>query len=65
MVEITPDPATGQRADRVTKYVWAPMLERLKLPAVRLYDARHGCATMLLEAGRPMKVVQENRGMPA
>ena len=50
------------RADGVTKYVWTPMLERLQLLAVRLYDARHSCATMLLEAGQPMKVVQEILG---
>jgi integrase len=28
-------------------------------PAVRLYDCRHTCATLLLEAGVPMRVVQE------
>jgi integrase len=44
------------------KYHWTPMLRRLKLAAVRLYDARHSCATMLLEAGQPMKVVQEILG---
>ncbi len=46
------------RADGVTKSAWTPMLRRLNLPRVRLYDARHSCATMLLEAGQPMKVVQ-------
>ena len=35
------------RADGVTKYDWTSMLRRLKLPAIRLYDARHSCATML------------------
>jgi integrase len=29
------------------------------LPIMRLYDARHTCATLLLEAGVPMRVVQE------
>lgn len=32
------------------------------LPSLRLYDARHTCATLLLEAGEPMKVVQEILG---
>lgn len=50
------------RADGVHKYHWLPMLRRVGLPAVRLYDARHSCATMLLEAGVPMKAVQELLG---
>lgn len=29
---------------------------------MRLYDARHSCATLLLESGVPMKVVQEVLG---
>lgn len=32
------------------------------LPPMRLYDARHTCATLLLEAGEAMKVVQEILG---
>jgi integrase len=56
--------ASGEpwRADGVYKYHWLPTLARLNLPRVRLYDARHSCATMLLESGVPMKVVQEMLG---
>jgi site-specific recombinase XerD len=50
------------RGDGVTKYAWGPTLARLKLPPVKLHGARHSCATMLLEAGVPMKVVQETLG---
>jgi integrase len=50
------------RRDGVYKYHWLPMLKRLGLPRVALKDARHSCATMLLESGVPMKVVQEILG---
>jgi integrase len=57
------DPRGGAlRGGGMYKYFWLPMLRRLKLPTVRLYDARHRAATMLLEGGGPMKVVQEVLG---
>jgi integrase len=37
-------------------------LSRLKLPAVTLYSLRHGHASLLLEAGVPLKVVSERLG---
>jgi integrase len=39
-----------------------PILERAKLPDIRLYDLRHGCATLLLGAGVNPKIVSERLG---
>lgn len=40
-----------------------PALERAKLPkSIRLYDLRHSCATLLLQAGENPKVVSERLG---
>ena len=46
----------------VYKYHWRPMLKRLGLPPVRLHDLRHSAATLWLEAGLPLKLVQELLG---
>jgi integrase len=50
------------RGDGVSKYHWRSMLKRLHLPPVRLHGAPHTCATLLLDAGVPMRVVQEMLG---
>ncbi len=39
-----------------------PLLQRADLPAVRLHDLRHTCATILLMAGKHPKYVQELLG---
>jgi integrase len=39
-----------------------PLLERAELPAIRLHDLRHTCATILLMAGKHPKYVQELLG---
>jgi len=46
----------------VYKYHWLPALRRAEVPPITLYAARHGAATMWLEAGLPMKLVQELLG---
>jgi integrase len=46
----------------VYKYHWRPTLTRLGLPTVRLHDLRHSAATLWLEAGLPLKLVQELLG---
>ncbi|MCX6021630.1 MAG: site-specific integrase [Chloroflexi bacterium] len=37
-------------------------LKRAGLPDIRLYDLRHTCATLMLQAGVPVKVVSERLG---
>lgn len=39
-----------------------PLLERAGLPAIRPYDLRHSCATLLLGTGENVKVVSERLG---
>jgi integrase len=39
-----------------------PLLKRAGLPAIRLHDLRHTCATILLVAGKHPKYVQELLG---
>jgi integrase len=46
----------------VYKYHWRPMLTRLGLPAIRLYDCRHTAATVMHEAGYDMKAIQATLG---
>jgi integrase len=46
----------------VYKYHWQPTLKRLGLPTIRLHDLRHSAATLWLEAGLPLKLVQELLG---
>jgi integrase len=46
----------------VYKYDWLPTLKRLVLPKVRILDLRHSVATLWLEAGLPLKLVQELLG---
>ena len=39
-----------------------PLLVKAKLPAIRLYDIRHTCASLLLSAGVNPKIVSERLG---
>ncbi len=41
---------------------WREAVARAGLPAIRLHDARHTAATMLLRAGVPVKVVAQRLG---
>jgi integrase len=56
--------ATGEplQGTVVYKYHWRPTLKRLGLSPVRLHDLRHSAATLWLEAGLPLKLVQELLG---
>jgi len=39
-----------------------PLLRRAGLSAIRFHDLRHGCGSLLLSEGVPVKVVQEILG---
>lgn len=41
---------------------WREAVKRAGLPAIRLHDARHTAATMMLRAGVPVKVVSQRLG---
>jgi len=46
----------------ITYRYFRPLLEKAKLPHMRLYDLRHSHATLLLIAGEHVKVVSERLG---
>jgi integrase len=46
----------------LTYRYFRPILERAKLPRIRLYDLRHTCATLLLMTEENPKVVSERLG---
>jgi integrase len=47
--------------ETITRW-WREAVARARLPAIRLHDARHTAATMLLRAGVPVKVVAQRLG---
>ncbi len=53
---------TPLNASNVAYRSLKPLLERAGLPPVRFHDLRHACATLLLSAAVPPKVVQERLG---
>jgi integrase len=50
------------RNANVRQNSFRPILERAGVPSIRLYDLRHTCATLLLLADEPAKVVSERLG---
>ena len=46
----------------IQRRFFKPLLKRLELPDIRMYDLRHTCATLLFSAGENLKVVQERLG---
>jgi integrase len=50
------------RVSNLRKNSFKPVLVRAGLPDIRLYDLRHTCATLLLLADTPAKVVSERLG---
>jgi integrase len=47
--------------ETITRW-WREAVARARLPAIRLHDARHTAATMMLRAGVPVKVVAQRLG---
>jgi integrase len=54
-VGVPPHPETITRC-------WREAVRRAGLPAIRLHDARHTAATVMLRAGIPVKVVSQRLG---
>jgi integrase len=50
------------RNSNLRQHSFKPILKRACLPSIRLYDLRHVCATLLLLADEPAKVVSERLG---
>jgi integrase len=60
---VFPDTEGGYlRQSNLRKNSFKPILVRAGLPDIRLYDLRHTCATLLLLADVPAKVVSERLG---
>lgn len=54
---------TPHSAPNITRRVFKPALKRAKIrESIRLYDLRHTCATLLLQAGINPKIVSERLG---
>ena len=55
---------TGQPLDyrTVVRRHFKPLLAKVGLPNIRLYDLRHTCATLLLSRGEHPKIVGERLG---
>ncbi len=53
---------TPMNAKNLTARSFKPILERARLPNIRLHDLRHTCATLLLSRGVHPKFVQELLG---
>jgi integrase len=53
---------TTMRCTNLLGRHFKPLLKRAGLPAIRLHDLRHTCATILLKAGKHPKYVQELLG---
>lgn len=46
----------------IQRRFWKPLLKRLGLPDIRMYDLRHTCASLLLAHGENVKVVSDRLG---
>lgn len=56
------DPWTVAEYRRWREQTFAPAVGRAGIELARPYDLRHGCASMLLHAGRPLREIGEHLG---
>jgi len=56
------NPAKPMNASWFRKHVWYPLLPKAGIRRIRIHDARHTYATLLLQAGEPIVYVKEQLG---
>jgi integrase len=62
VTEAVKAPKISRKEQSLTARSFKPLLESAGLPSIRFHDLRHTCATILLQAGKHPKYVQELLG---
>ncbi len=56
------DPARPLNASWFWRHVWTPLLDRAKVRAIRVHDARHTYASIMIRRGKPLAYVSRQLG---